>query len=320
MCLPSAPCKGCCASRPASSGSNANVSPYPPVSSNNNAPDSSSRNITAPSPAAAVSLASPRGSQSVAPNTPLKRIPPTLRSKLPNTLSSPASQRRRITPTSNLSSLSSPTRSSSQDVWTRSRLQKERGDWWDTRVTGEQIVWETLRSMCDLVQKGEVEEAQAILTASGCTCPSGEIWRGIFDERGVLYKMEDWVVVEPYGVVEDDEVEDELAEDLSALGLDDADGPEDKEVEIQDSGRGKQPDVQLNVRCRISSPPKDYLMKINKSEKVSHLVSCLATTPELQDKRFRLFVLGFPLNDRLTLEEASPRWNESIWVNVMVFA
>ena len=59
----------------------------------------------------------------------------------------------------------------------------------------------------ELVRAGEVAEAQGVLDAAGCTCPTGEVWRGVFDERGEWYKVPEWVVVEPGGLVEEGESE-----------------------------------------------------------------------------------------------------------------
>ena len=41
-----------------------------------------------------------------------------------------------------------------------------------------------------------------MLDAAGCTCPTGELARGVYDERGRLYEVPDWVVGDPKDLVE----------------------------------------------------------------------------------------------------------------------
>ncbi|ORY15592.1 hypothetical protein BCR34DRAFT_454836, partial [Clohesyomyces aquaticus] len=176
----------------------------------------SSRNITSGSPTRTGSVTSPRAShvshhhashshpqpgsasKSIAPNAPLKRLDPTRRCALPTTLPSSGNAtsprgRTHVTPLSN----------PNDTTWTRSRLAKERKDWWDTRVTGQREIWGAVQLCVEYLQADNVAEAQAILDASGCTCPHGEIWRGVFGETGEWYKVPEWLVIEPAGLVED---------------------------------------------------------------------------------------------------------------------
>ena len=50
----------------------------------------------------------------------------------------------------------------------------------------------------------DLTTAQGLLDAAGCTCPTGEVARGVYDERGRLYELPDWVVGDPGDLVEDE--------------------------------------------------------------------------------------------------------------------
>lgn len=261
--------QGCCASRPAGDG----ASPYPPVLAQNEAPDSSSRNITSTTPPRSGSLSSPQGSHhhhhahahahahlapSGRPNVPLKPIDPSHRSALPATLASPAvgSHRSHVTPLSD----------SVHAQWTRKRLEKERNDWWDTRTTGSAEIWRALRLMVESLQAGDVGEAQALLDATECTCPNGMLWRGVFDGRGEWYRVPEWVVIEPEGLVEDEEVQ----------GNAQAEGDKEGDEEAETLGEP------VKVRCRLSTTSQDYSVNIRRGERVASLISKLKRKAEVR--------------------------------------
>ena len=86
--------------------------------------------------------------------------------------------------------------------WTRARLERERDAFFDTRVTGAPEVWTAVRFVAELVRGGDLATAQGVLDAAGCTCPTGELARGgVYDERGRLYEVPDWVVGDPGDLV-----------------------------------------------------------------------------------------------------------------------
>lgn len=238
------PPKGCCTSR---------LRGDAPA----NQPSASQRNINDPTPPNTSAVSSPRGSASNPvvenrPNVLLKPIDPAHRSKLPKTLASPTvgSHRQHV-----------PLRSDSLGgPFTRHRLEKERNDWWDTRTTGSPQIWAALRSMVQSLQGGNIREAQVLLDAIECTCPNGMLWRGIFDNRGEWYKVPEWIVIEPEGVVEDEDLKDEAG----SVGDD-----EDKEVDVDDLGD------EVQVRCRLSTTGKDYMVNVRKGDRVATLVTNL---------------------------------------------
>lgn len=114
--------------------------------------------------------------------------------------------------------------------------------------------------MVQSLQAGDIREAQVLLDATECTCPNGMLWRGIFDNRGEWYKVPEWIVIEPDGLVEEEDLKDEAG----SVGEDD-----DKEVEVEELGED------VTVKCRLSSTGRDYQVDIRKGERVGGLVTKL---------------------------------------------
>ncbi|KAL9018283.1 MAG: hypothetical protein Q9185_004386 [Variospora sp. 1 TL-2023] len=102
-----------------------------------------------------------------------------------------------------LSKPRSKSKPSKQRTWTRSLLEKERGEFFETRVTGRGEVWGGLKLVTELLREGDVQDAQGVLDASGVTVPTGDLVDGCYDEQGALYQLPAWVVAEPERVVED---------------------------------------------------------------------------------------------------------------------
>lgn len=130
----------------------------------------------------------------------------------------------------------------------------------------------------ELVRVGEVAEAQGVLDAAGCTCPTGEVWRGVFDERGEWYKVPEWVVVEPGGLVEEGESEG------GSEGGSESESEEEEEVKGRREGKGKGRAVEgadggrankgpvVKIRARLSDRGTDVVVKVGKEERVGVLV------------------------------------------------
>lgn len=160
-------------------------------------------------------------------------------------------------------------------------LVRERTAYFDTRVTGHAEVWAALRIICELVERGEKEEAQAIMEAAGCTCPSGEVWGrrgGIWDERGERYVVPAWCVGVPRGCVMEG---DEVQEGTDVSGVESSEDDEVKSfgkkgvVEV-DKGKGRlvEPEKEvemesdLKVRVRMSNTARDFVVRIRADAQV----------------------------------------------------
>jgi hypothetical protein len=249
---------------------------------------SSSRNITAPStrpssiPSPQVSHVSVHLSRNPQdandrPNTPLKAIPAAQRSRLPTTLVSTITKR------------ANPLSDSANLAWTRSRLEKERGDWWDTQVTGSEEIWGAVKLATQYLQKGELQEAQTMLDVTGCTCPTGLLWKGVYDTTGIQYKIPEWVVVEPEGLAEEEDMHDEGVAGLA--------GTSARKEDMYDDDEELTTGERVSVRARTSHSQRDVVVSIGKKEAIASIV-------EKVKLKANVCPFPLPLNTRKTMSSA----------------
>ncbi|KAB5535170.1 hypothetical protein GE09DRAFT_1250242 [Coniochaeta sp. 2T2.1] len=121
-------------------------------------------------------------------------------------------------------------------TWTPRALARERTEFFDTRVTGRQEIWQALRAALELMweadtaardsrvrQQGLAESptesevgvtttsgeqdrdaalatAQTILTAAEITLPTGDLANGAYDSFGNYYSLPEWIVADPIDV------------------------------------------------------------------------------------------------------------------------
>lgn len=96
--------------------------------------------------------------------------------------------------------------------------------------------------------------AQSLLDASGCTCPTGQLWSRVYDDRGNEYKVPEWLVLEPSGIVEDGDV---------SIVEDKIDG-----AAVLDTS---EPDGKCVVRVRLSDASKDLRVSVRKRETIASI-------------------------------------------------
>ncbi|KAI4135612.1 MAG: hypothetical protein L6R39_007848, partial [Caloplaca ligustica] len=169
--------------------------------------------------------------------------------------------------------------------WTRSTLQKERRDFFETRVTGREEVWGSIKLATELLRDGDVAEAQGVLDASGVTVPTGDLVDGCYDEQGALYQVPAWVVAEPEGVVEDDDAKE--GDIIDGGGGDggtvenggDVDTKETKGKEVVVVGHRaaeeeeEEEEERIRVKARLSDRGgPDIVLIMGKEERVTALV------------------------------------------------
>jgi hypothetical protein len=127
-------------------------------------------------------------------------------------------------------------------------------------VTGSPEVWGAVRLAVKCLQNGDPQEAQSWLEATECTCPTGSLWKGVYDSTGIMYKIPEWLVVEPDGLVDESGSEGEAATASAA-----------KEDGAHDSADENEEDMVL-VRARISRTQRDVTIRIRKKETVVSLI------------------------------------------------
>jgi len=188
--------------------------------------------------------------------------------------------------------------SSRNRVWTRTALRRERIDFFDTRVTGRQEVWQTIRAALEVLWTADAavrygqhsglpasEEAdpaialataQTILDAADITLPTGDLAQGAYDVLGNYYSLPEHIVSDPLNIPLRPEPADDNLEDTK-VGMNTSeeileDGAEDgNELERRREEKGKavvdERDL-ITIRARLSDGSKDVNVKATEYENV----------------------------------------------------
>ena len=153
--------------------------------------------------------------------------------------------------------------------WTRSELDKERQDFFDTRVTGHGEIWATLKVVVGLLADGDVITAQSILDAAAVTVPTGDLKNGAYDEAGNLYQMPDHIISDPRNLAPDEDIigKGETSNEVT-------DDDEELERKREEKGKAvlKSGDV-LKVKARLSDRGgPDVVIAVGKDQPVRAVV------------------------------------------------
>ncbi|KAK6511847.1 hypothetical protein TWF481_000753 [Arthrobotrys musiformis] len=83
-------------------------------------------------------------------------------------------------------------------------LQRERDDFWFTRVSGRPEVWATIKGICEMLMEDNSAEALAnarsMLAAAEITLPNGSFESGAWDKMGNRYKVPRHILSNPANV------------------------------------------------------------------------------------------------------------------------
>lgn len=157
----------------------------------------------------------------------------------------------------------------SKRQWSRAQLDRERQEFFDTRVTGRQEIWATLKVVVELMAEGETQDAQGILDASAITVPTGDLINGVYDEVGNFYQLPEHIVSDPENLVLGSQ--EHIAKSESGSELTDEDKLERRREE---KGKGvlKIGEV-VKVKARLSDRGgQDIVVTIGKEQNVRVLV------------------------------------------------
>ena len=154
--------------------------------------------------------------------------------------------------------------------WTRLQLDRERREFFDTRVTGHAEIWATLKVVVGLLADGDITTAQSILDAAAITVPTGDLKNGAYDEAGNLYQMPEYVISDPQNVVLNQQGEIQKGEVSN-------DAKEDDEaIERKREEKGKsvlKTGDMIKVRARLSDRGgPDVIISLGKDQAVRTLV------------------------------------------------
>ena len=154
--------------------------------------------------------------------------------------------------------------------WTRLQLDRERREFFDTRVTGHAEIWATLKVVVGLLADGDITTAQSILDAAAITVPTGDLKNGAYDEAGNLYQMPEYVISDPQNLVLNQQGEIQKGE-VSNDATDD-----DEAIERKREEKGKsvlKTGDMIKVRARLSDRGgPDVIISLGKDQAVRTLV------------------------------------------------
>ncbi|KAL3463321.1 hypothetical protein BJX64DRAFT_257530 [Aspergillus heterothallicus] len=217
--------------------------------------------------------------------------------------------------------------------WTRSLLDQERTEFFETRVTGRPEVWAALSAALNLLRANDLVTAQSIVDAAGLTVPTGDLCQGVYDEQGVLYRLPRCIVSDPENMVaervgedadedrggttdEDEDEEGGFETDDRKIALDEASGDEligdgedgaaERERERRRDEKGKTSERDLvRVKARLSDRGgPDVVISVKKTQNVSFIARKIqqeAGIPKTQ--RIRIAYLGKMLKEHTPLIE-----------------
>lgn len=187
-------------------------------------------------------------------------------------------------------------------TWTRSQLQRERYEFFETRVTGRKEIWNGLKQVVECLREADLADAQGILDALSVTLPTGKLEDGAYDEHGNLYKIPEAVISDPTDIVEDtNDVDSQTvagASDIDTIAakLEAAEGAnldERKHDSIQEKAKAAKGKTAVRdavkVKCRLSdrgSPECDVTVVLGRSEKVALLVPRIEVEREVSWQQF----------------------------------
>jgi hypothetical protein len=171
-------------------------------------------------------------------------------------------------------------------------LERERAEFFETRVTGRPEIWAALKNVSELLREGELATAQGILEAAGVTTPTGNLIEGCYDEAGNLYRLPQTLILDPTNVIPDETMKqpnrNSNIDGETMVGLSEAKSAaldsgqaEDTEKEEEDRGaterrreeKGKASERDaVKVKCRLSDRGgPDVVVLLGRSQTVGAL-------------------------------------------------
>ncbi|KAJ5724589.1 hypothetical protein N7493_006317 [Penicillium malachiteum] len=231
---------------------------------------------------------------------------------------------------------------SKRRIWTRATLDRERREFFETRVTGRAEIWAAVETAITLMRGGDLATAQSILDAAGITVPTGDLCEGCYDEQGVLYRLPQCIVADPENIApnsglgsrsraeylgEDTETERQEEEDLEGLSdgklaTDDASGDEliqsahDLERRRDEKGKTRERDL-IRVLARLSDGGRDLMLLVGKNQSVGFLARKVHQEAGISNnQRVRIAYLGHILQEHESLLDQG--WKTGHVINALV--
>ncbi|KAL2164741.1 hypothetical protein VTH06DRAFT_36 [Thermothelomyces fergusii] len=236
--------------------------------------------------------------------------------------------------------------------WTPAALRRERAEFFETRVTGRQEIWQAIRAALEVLwaadeaartgryrrmseDGGPSEEdpavalatAQSIIDAAAIALPTGDLYNGAYDAFGNFYQLNHQVVSDPTNLVwspDSADDEDEVGDAKADLTADEETDREcdDDEAERRREEKGKAVvDIrnQITVRARLSDGSRDVCVAVDKRDPVRRVVRAVTEKAKFDPakKKIRIAYMGKILHENSSLVDQG--WRQGHVINALVF-
>lgn len=181
-------------------------------------------------------------------------------------------------------------------------MDRERTDFFDTRVSGRPEIWQTLHAALDVLWTADTARhddpndssednstplalatAQTILDAADITLPTGNLADGAYDLLGNYYQLPAHIVSDPLNIASGDDDNDDddrfgevkTAEDTTAGADNDDDEDREDEAERRRVHKGKavvNVSDQVLAVVRLSNTARDLKLDVGKDESVRSII------------------------------------------------
>lgn len=214
---------------------------------------------------------------------------------------------------------------SKRRAWTRTQLDRERQEFFETRVTGRSEIWAALAAALTLMRENnDFVTAQSIIDAAGITVPTGDVCQGCYDEQGALYRLPQCIVSDPENMVQADRADDYSDvndDDMSKLADDDASGDElisdDLEKRRDEKGKTSERDL-ISVRARLSDRGGlDLVVSVGKNRSIGFIARKIQQEADIgQHQTIRIAYLGKVLKGHSSLPDQG--WEPGHVINAFI--
>ncbi|KAF3766747.1 hypothetical protein M406DRAFT_337691 [Cryphonectria parasitica EP155] len=220
--------------------------------------------------------------------------------------------------------------------WSRTALDRERLDFFETRVDGRPEIWQALHAALRVLWDAEVDSdehdpamalatAQSILNAVDITLPTGNLADGAYDSLGHYYQLPAHIVSDPVNIVSTSQLDgvlDDGEDNLREAGDAAAENPDNDVAEMRREEKGKAVvDVRAQVLAvvRPSDGSGDLKLYLAKEETVRSVIRRIVEEPGFNNRSahsIRLVLLGKILNESQPL--AAQDWQPDLVLNAFI--
>ncbi|RQM05744.1 hypothetical protein DH86_00004116, partial [Scytalidium sp. 3C] len=212
-------------------------------------------------------------------------------------------------------------------------IDRERRDFFDTRVTGRPEIWQTIRAALEILwsggdlgdDDGGIATAEQMFEAAGITVPTGNLANGVYDALGAFYSLPQWIVSDPVNLQDspnDGDSSLDAGDGTDKTAGEDVAQVDEEELMKRREEKGKgviNPEDLVKVKARLSEGNgTDIIVSVGRNDTVRLLCRKIFEESGLAaPKRIKIAYLGKILKENQSL--VAQGWSEDHVVNALVF-